>query len=48
MPPIGRSGPFSSSGNGPLGGGSDLFGNESGLPYKNTFWILQLAFMTMY
>jgi len=47
MPPIGRIGPFS-SGNGPLGGGSGLPSNKSSLPYKNTFWVLQLAFMIMY
>jgi hypothetical protein len=47
MPPIGRIGPFS-SGNGPLGGGSGLPSNKSGLPYKNTFWVLQFAFMIMY
>jgi hypothetical protein len=47
MPPIGRSGPFN-IGNGPLGGGCGLHGNESALLYKNTFWVLQIVFMIMY
>jgi len=47
MPPSGISGP-PSSGNGLFGSGNSLLGNKSGLPYKNIFWVLQLAFMIMY